>query len=320
MKYTLITLLSLTALAACSEAEPEIKSNSESYKGTGTIIQGEAEVQQASLFSCKNGKSRMSPIGVKTAGGKSYTVPATITYEAKYFASDLYNECSGVTPSSLADASLADVPVIEVDKDGEVVTAYIFGDNYFELYVNGQLIGVDPIPFTPFNSNVVKFKVSKPYDVAIKVVDWEEHSGLGSENNRGKNFHPGDGGFIASFSDGTVTNADWYAQTYYTAPILDLNCLEEVGVKRISEKCSTAGRDDSSQAYSVNWDLPTNWKTGDEYLTWPQATVFSEDEIGVNNKKSYMNFREKFAGAGASFIWSTNVVLDNLTLLRHRVK
>lgn len=46
----------------------------------------------------------------------------------------------------------------------------------------------------------------------------------------------------------------------------------------------------------------------------------SEDDIGVNNKKAYMNFIEKFTGAGASFVWSTNVVLDNEVLLRYEVK
>jgi len=50
------------------------------------------------------------------------------------------------------------------------------------------------------------------YTIAVKVIDWEENLGLGSENNRGKKFHPGDGGFIASFSDGTVTNDKWKAQ------------------------------------------------------------------------------------------------------------
>ncbi|MDO6804539.1 hypothetical protein Q4595_18975, partial [Wenyingzhuangia sp. 1_MG-2023] len=84
--------------------------------------------------------------------------------------------------------------------------------------------------------------------------------------------------------------------------------------------CSTASRDNARGAYSVHWDIPTDWQTSQEYRTWPTATTYSEDEIGVNNKKAYMNFREKFGAAGASFIWSDNVVLDNLVLLRHRVE
>lgn len=313
MKYKLITVLSLASLNCFS--------GTSTYTGSGIAIQGEAEVKNQNLFSCKYGSSRMSPVGIKSVAQKQYIVPAEVQYEEEYFAPDLYNECSKVVPSSLSEVSISSVPVIEIDKEGEVVTGYIFADNYFELYVNGKLVGVDSVPFTPFNSSIVRFKVSKPYDMAVKVVDWEEHSGLGSETNRGKRFHPGDGGFIANFSDGAVTSTNWYAQTYYTSPVHDLSCLEEIGSQRLSGECSAEGKDDSSQsAYSLHWDIPANWETSSEYLNWPKATVFSETEIGVNNKKAYMNYRENFGAGGASFIWSSNVVLDNLVLLRHRVE
>ncbi|GAM66926.1 hypothetical protein-signal peptide [Vibrio sp. JCM 19236] len=167
----------------------------------------------------------------------------------------------------------------------------------------------------------MKFKVNKPYTIAVKVIDWEENLGLGTEDNRGKAFHPGDGGFIASFSDGTVTNSDWQAQTFYTAPIYDLSCLSEVDGKRLSETCTTEGTDNGENAYAAHWETPSDWmKQSFDSNSWPQATQYSEDEIGVDNKKSYMNFIEKFSGAGASFIWSTNVVLDNEVLLRYEVK
>ncbi|MDO6806757.1 hypothetical protein Q4595_30135, partial [Wenyingzhuangia sp. 1_MG-2023] len=78
-----------------------------------------------------------------------FVVPAEVQYDERYFAADLYNECSGVTPRSLAELSVEDVAVVSIDPDGEVVTGYIFADNYFELYVNGQLVAVDPVPFTP---------------------------------------------------------------------------------------------------------------------------------------------------------------------------
>lgn len=177
------------------------------------------------------------------------------------------------------------------------------------------------MPFTPFNSSIVKFKVNKPYTIAVKVIDWEENLGLGTENNRGKAFHPGDGGFIASFSDGTVTNSDWQAQTFYTSPIYDLACLSEVEGQRLSTNCTTDGTDSGENAYAAHWEVPSNWMEPEfDSNSWPQATQYSENEIGVNNKKSYMNFIEKFSGAGASFIWSTNVVLDNEVLLRYVVR
>ena len=306
---SLLTLITLTYSSAFAD-----------YLGTATVIEGKAKVQVDNLFTCENGRSRLSPIGIKTSENKGFIVPAVVQYEKKYFASDLYNECSNITPDSLSSVDIGSVPVVEIDNDGEIITAYIFADNYFELFINGKLVAIDPVPFTPFNSNIVKFKVKKPYDIAIKLVDWEENSGLGSENNRGKKYHPGDGGFIASFSDGTVTNSNWKAQTFYTAPVSDLNCAYEIGTNRISKDCTTKGSNSYSKTYSLHWDIPKNWKTSKEYLSWPQSVEYTEDEIGVNNKKAYMNFQKQFSGAGASFIWSSNVVLDNLVLLRYQVK
>ena len=291
-----------------------------SSNSSATIIKGEAKVKVENLFSCKNSYSRPSPLGIKALDDKNFTVPSIVKYKKENFASDLYNICLGITPNSLNEVDIQNVPIIEINKDGEVITAYIFADNYFELYINGKLVGVDSVPFTPFNSSIVRFKVNKPYDIAVKVVDWEENAGLGSEASRGNKYHAGDGGFIASFSDGTISNNNWFAQTFYTAPIYDLNCVKEEKSLRISKDCNPNKLDKNKNTYSMHWDIPTNWETSKDYLAWPKATTFTEDEIGVDNKSSYMNFQKQFSGSGASFIWSNNVVLDNLVLLRYQVK
>jgi hypothetical protein len=290
------------------------------YFATAHIVKGKAQVQTKNLFNCENGRSRPSPIGIQRINEKEFIVPAKVQYEKKHFASDLYNECSNITPQSLSEVDVSSIPIVPIDTEGEVITAYIFADNYFELFINGKLVGVDSVPFTPFNSNIIRFKVKKPYEIAIKVVDWEENSGLGSENNRGKRFHPGDGGLIASFSDGTVTNSNWKAQTFYTSPIYDLNCVKEEGNKKITKDCNIKGSNQYQETYSLHWDIPLGWKSNDAYLSWPKAVEYTEDEIGVNNKKAYMNFQKQFTGAGASFIWSSNLVLDNLILFRYEVK
>lgn len=292
------------------------------YKGTGSITQGLAETKIESLLESNEKGSRIAGVGeIKDFEGNTWIVPGAIHFAETPKAFDLYNESSGVTPNSLSEVDVSAVPVAEIDSDGEIITGYIFADNYFELYINGNLIAVDPIPFTRFNSNIVKFKVKTPYTIAVKVIDWEENLGLGSENNRGKNFHPGDGGFIASFSDGTVTNDNWKAQTFYTAPVKDLSCLNEVGEKRLSSDCSTDGVDDGNDFYGVHWKVPENaFAVEFDDSQWPNATTYTEDVIGVNNKKAYMNFIEKFSGAEAEFIWSTNVVLDNEVIVRFKVE
>ncbi|HRF98016.1 MAG TPA: hypothetical protein PLZ51_22575, partial [Aggregatilineales bacterium] len=83
--------------------------------------------------------------------------------------------------------------------------ATIFADNYFELYVNGVFVGRDTINFVPFNSSVVRFQASYPMTIAVKLADWEDHFGLGMEYDT---YHVGDAGFIATFSNGVVTNDD----------------------------------------------------------------------------------------------------------------
>ena len=71
---------------------------------------------------------------------------------------------------------------------------HIVADNYFELYVNGKLVGVDPVPYTPFNSAIVRFRAKQPYTYALKLVDWEEKLGLGMEWMPNHDWWPGDGG------------------------------------------------------------------------------------------------------------------------------
>ena len=183
--------------------------------------------------------------------------------------------------------------------------------------VNGQLVGIDPIPFTPFNSNVVRFRAKAPITYAFKLVDWEENLGLGSEDNRGNAYHPGDAGLIASFSDGTVTNADWKAQVYYIAPVDDPSNVVMLGdgTRDSSAANQTTG---SANSYGLHWQVPTDWASPDfDDSAWPNATIFTNETVGVDNKPSYTNFDDQFAGAGASFIWSSNLVLDNEVLVRY---
>ncbi len=39
-----------------------------------------------------------------------------------------------VTPKDMSEVDLNKVPIVELDKDGEVITGFMVADNYFELY------------------------------------------------------------------------------------------------------------------------------------------------------------------------------------------
>ena len=196
-----------------SASTGEGRNNSNGYSGTGAVTRGLADKQIDNLFDCDIPGARITAVGQITdqVGGK-WTVPATNNFEAGPKAFDLYNQCNGVIPDNLSAVDLSEVPVTDVENEGDTITGFIFADNYFELYINGQLLAVDPVPYTPFNSNVIKFISKRPYTIAVRLIDWEENLGLGSEMMRSKKFHPGDGGFIASFSDGTITGSHWKAR------------------------------------------------------------------------------------------------------------
>jgi len=298
------------------------------YKGTGSVTQGTATTLTSNLLNCGNG--RVSGVGSITSadGANTWTVPADNIYATGTHAPDLYNECTGTEYANSAAINWTNVPFVDVDASGtEEITAYIFADNYFEMYVNGVLIGIDPVPFTPFNSNVVRFRVNKPYTIAVKLIDWEENLGLGTENNQGSAYHPGDGGFVAVFKDSSnnivaTTGNEWKAQTFYTAPIYQLSCMSESGTTRSSGSCTTEGTSDGSSAYGVHWMLPSDWANENfNDSDWPSVTTYTNTTIGVNNKASYTNFTNIFDDSSndAEFIWSTNVVLDNLVIVRHTI-
>lgn len=244
---------------------------------------------------------------------------------------DLYNECNQVTPANSAAVSTANVPVIEVDPDGEVITGFIVADNYYEMYVNGKLVSVDNTPYTPFNSAIVKFKVKRPYTLAFLLVDWDEHQGIGMEvfpvpiTPKTNKFYPGDGGLIAKFSDGTMTDSSWKAQTFYIGPLMDPKEAVERG--NVRDVVGGGGRTHpyarrppcEDKCYAVHYPIPENWQSPRFNDTnWPRAWEFTDVEIGVTNLPAYTRYPELFAGA--RWIWSQNLVLDNVVIARKTVR
>jgi len=292
-----------------------------------SFTKGIATTINSGLIDC-GGRSRVSAVGeITSEDGLKWTVPAKTEFETAAKATDLYNPCGGELLGSVSELKLDDVPVVDLG-GSEVITAYIFGDNYFELYINGKLIAIDPVVFTPFNSNVVRFKVDRPFTAAVKMVDWEETLGLGVERGRGNKYHPGDGGLVAQFQDATgktiaITDANWKAQTFYIAPLVDRSCLSIENNVRDSSACDGQRVTDPANTSAAHWVIPENWAHQDfDDSSWPNAVTYTNDTVGVDNKKSYTNFIDLFdaKGADAEFIWSSNLVLDNLVLLRTTVK
>ncbi|MCB4797301.1 hypothetical protein [Neotamlana laminarinivorans] len=310
-------------------SDDSLESNITNYSGTASVSQGLATTTVTNLY--PDG-TRVASLGTITSYDDIiWTVPAEGNYEndAFPFAPDLYNP-NGTQNSSSEDAliNFDDNDIVEIDADGDLITAYVFADNYFELYINGTAVGKDAIPFTEFNSHIIKFKVNLPFTIAMLLVDWEENLGVGSELNQGYTYYPGDGGVVAVFKDTdeniiATTGSEWKAQTFYTAPIKDLSCPSEENNLRLTDNCDTTGSTDGTSYYALHWEIPSDWTNANfDDSEWPSASTYTNTEIGVNNKPSYTNFTDIFDDNNndAEFIWSTNVILDNEVIVRYTVE
>jgi hypothetical protein len=150
---------------------------------------------------------------------------------------------------------------------------------------------------------------------------------MGTERGRTSTYtqHPGRGGFIARFSDGTVTDSSWKAQSFYIAPLTKpSDVVERHGVHDLSKFLQThpnAAKEVTcgSRCYAVHYRVPTYWYVpAFDDKNWPQAREYPETEIGANTLNAFMAFSDAFSGA--QFIWSSNLVFDNLVLARKTVE
>ena len=110
-------------------------SDSISHSRLSSTTQGLAPTTTVeNLLNCAG--SRVSTLGTITAtDGTAWVVPAENNFEIGPKAADLYNECTQTTYGSIQEVDLDSIPVTEIDPDGEIITGYIFADNYFELVV-----------------------------------------------------------------------------------------------------------------------------------------------------------------------------------------
>lgn len=170
----------------------------------------------------------------------------------------------------------------------DTTSATVYADNWFKLYVNGTLVAVDSISFIPHNVVSVDLLPEYPMTIAVIAKDnADPQSGMEYDNTQ-----IGDGGFILKFSDGTVTDQGWRVKVLSHGPI-------DGNVKTPSVRNSPA---------------PSGWMNSDfDDKDWPKATVHSEKDVGP--KRCF--YEHDFAGA--KFIWSRDLKLDNTVLFRRTI-
>ncbi len=164
----------------------------------------------------------------------------------------------------------------------------VYADNWFMLYVNGRLVAVDSIPFTPHNVVSVDFLPEYPMTLAVLAKD-------NADPKTGMEYGTsiGDAGFCLKFADGTVTNASWKAKNFFRGPV----------------------NGDTSNPRVIQEPLPANWWTVEfDDSTWKNAREYTVEE--VDPKQPY--FESDFEGA--RFIWTDDIALDNTVIFRTKVE
>ncbi|QDU89717.1 hypothetical protein Pla175_31120 [Pirellulimonas nuda] len=167
----------------------------------------------------------------------------------------------------------------------DTVRANVYADNWFKLYINGELVAVDSIRFIPHNVVSVDILPAYPMTIAVMARDnADPETGMEYANTS-----IGDAGFILKFGDGTVSNAAWKAKKFSWGP---------VGADTKNPRVESIA-------------VPKDWyAVGFDDSQWPNAREFTEAQ--VDPKAPY--FEHDFQGA--AFIWSDDLALDNLVLLR----
>lgn len=170
----------------------------------------------------------------------------------------------------------------------DTISAVMYADNWFVMYVNGKEVAVDSIDFLPHNVVSVDLLPEYPMTIAVLAKDNADPTTGCEYGNR-----IGDGGFILKFGDGTVTDASWKARSFMHGPV----------------------DRDTANPTVIKTPLPDGWFNPDfDDSEWLNATEYPQSRI--DPKEPF--FEHDFSGA--KWIWTDDLDLDNTVVFRTRIE
>lgn len=191
------------------------------------------------------------------------------------------------------------------------ITAEIWADNWFEMYVDGAKVLEDSVPITTersFNAETTNLTSKPTMTVAFMVKDFKEND-TGLEYIGTDRQQMGDGGFIAQFRDNATgkiigaTDSKMRCLVVQRAPT-DRACAKE--------RSPVAGK---GSCGFVETPIPENWTAADfDDSDWPTAVEHSARDVSPKD-----GYDEISWDSAAKLIWSDDLVQDNTLLCRMTV-
>ena len=192
--------------------------------------------------------------------------------------------------------------------DSRELTAEVWVDNWFEMYVNGDKVVEDSVSITTersFNAETATFTVELPAQIAIQAKDFKQND-TGLEYIGTGRQQMGDGGMIFQIKEAAsgeilaVSDQDVRCLVIHRAPV-DTACARERNPLEGQGACA-----------SVVQDIPADWTAPDfDDSSWTAAVEHSEH--AVSPKDGYDRIQWDDA---SKLIWSNDLVQDNTLLCR----
>lgn len=192
--------------------------------------------------------------------------------------------------------------------DSRELTAEIWVDNWFEMYVNGDKVVEDSVSITTersFNAETATFVVDLPAQIAIQAKDFKQND-TGLEYIGTARQQMGDGGMIFQIKDAesgemmAVSNQDVRCLVIHRAPV-DTSCASEKNPLEGQGACA-----------SVVQDTPADWTALDfDDSSWLAAVEHSERAVSPKDGYDRIQWDDT-----AKLIWSNDLVQDNTLLCR----